>query len=837
MVKLLLDKGALLNEEASDGDTALMLTSQKDHTEVMKLLLDKGALVDVKNKYGNTALSQASQRGHTEVVKLLLEKGALVDEKTEHNSTALMRASEYGCTEVVKLLLEKGASVDEKEHKYGWTALMLASRDGHTEVVKLLLGKGASVNEKDGNGDTVLMWAIKEGHTAVVRLLLDKGAALDKKDKDGKTALMLASQTDHTEVGELLWSATLEHVLWSAKLEHVHPDHTFTEEVVKLLLKGVALDQLDRVSWTGLTALMLEISPVQEELVKLLVRMGAPVKVYELERGHTTGTAIPILELVNADEDQLGCMASGLYYKHKGLEGRDNATGMAVLDLVHLAGFARNRAHALRSSDPRSAEDHQVLFARLQLAAAACVQNDESGKDRNEEGVLQLFSKASGKDLKSALVIAVQIEAKELLAQPVVQQYIRDAWSGPINMTTPRWLEEGCIQFLVLLLQLLFLLPLVALVPTLEPWLTKKLDKYYYLRLPVVKFGLECAADLALALAFTLIPAADLATAPAAPLLLVWVGSGLLWESGQLMTTSSGDEKSWLTLVCNRLVAYLADHINRLDATALIFSFAALIAFVSTGDREDATATSLRVAAVFLLWLRVIRVLLISSRFGPFVLMFFRMLFGDVLYFLVLLLFLLVAFAASWTVLLEPESSLIAGCADELGGVEFHTTLLWLLEGAVSPNDHFECARNSTNSPVAAWMVSFVFVTLTAVLLLNMLIAMCAAATTLLASAIYPLSIYLGLSLAALCPPRAQDGQDLRQHLGGVGDQLPFPLRAKDARSGRQSAADAGGAEHTGAAVQSDMPALVSTAPKSQFSGGVAFFATSFAELRGSNTR
>ena len=164
---------------------------------------------------------------------------------------------------------------------------------------------------------------------------------------------------------------------------------------------------------------------------------------------------------------------------------------------------------------------------------------------------------------------------------------------------------------------------------------------------------------------------------------------------------------------------------------ALIFSFAALVAFVSAGDSEDAWATSLRVVAVFFLWLRVIRVLLVSPRFGPFVLMFFRMLFGDVLYFLVLLLFLLVAFAASWTVLLEPQSSLIAGCADELGGVEFHTTLLWLLEGALTGEDHFECARNSTNSPLAAWVVTFEYVTLTAVLLLDMLIAMCAAATTL----------------------------------------------------------------------------------------------------------
>ena len=34
VVQLLLDKGALLDKQAKDGDTALMLASQKDHTEV-----------------------------------------------------------------------------------------------------------------------------------------------------------------------------------------------------------------------------------------------------------------------------------------------------------------------------------------------------------------------------------------------------------------------------------------------------------------------------------------------------------------------------------------------------------------------------------------------------------------------------------------------------------------------------------------------------------------------------------------------------------------------------------------------------------------------------------
>ena len=118
---------------------------------------------------------------------------------------------------------------------------------------------------------------------------------------------------------------------------------------------------------------------------------------------------------------------------------------------------------------------------------------------------------------------------------------------------------------------------------------------------------------------------------------------------------------------------------------------------------------------------------------------------------MVLLVFVLVAFAASWTVLLEPKPVLLAqqfddaqnwrwspsyaapietaGCADELGGLDIVSRWQTLVEGALTGNDFFECARDSTKSPEAAWALSLVFVALTSVLLLNMLIAMCAALT------------------------------------------------------------------------------------------------------------
>ena len=631
---------------------------------------------------------------------------------------------------------EEGALGDE-EGKSSKTALMGASDEGQAELVKLLLDEGAAIDEKGESGKTALMGASEKGHTEVVKLLLDRGASVNEKDEDGWTVLMRT-----IAMGDTVLGFTSDAPLSS---ESVEERYKVGAEVVKLLLdKGAAVDEEDK---EGKTALLLSIDESNMEVAKLLLEYGVSVDKDQL---------LPVLSAVVAfDEDQLGHMAAAQIHRRLLMrKGSDvsplEATAEAVLELVRLAGFTSDRARQLRSSDPRSADDHQVLFIRLQLAAAACLQNDELGVARSGKDVQELFcSKADRK----ALEWAVHIEAKELLAQPVVRSYIEVMWGcgffadigGPL---------QWALVLILLLLQVLFVLPIVMLVPPLEPWLTRRLDDtgcsadIFLLHLPVVKFGLQFTANLALALALTLIPAASLATAPVAPLLLVWVGSGLLWESRQFILWEA-TASSPMARLLERLVAYWADNMNRADSTALVFSLAALVAAVSADDSEDATAMSLRAVAVLLLWFRLFRVLLVSPRFGPYVLIFFRMLFGDLLYFLVLLLFLLVAFAASWTVLLEPSPLLVAqqfddeqawrwtlspaaaletaGCADELGGVHIGTTLLRLLEGALTGSDLFVCARESTKAPAVAWLISLLYVILTSVLLVNMLIAMCAA--------------------------------------------------------------------------------------------------------------
>jgi ankyrin repeat protein len=66
------------------------------HVEVVKLLINRGALIDLQNKYGGTALMYAICPfcGKTECVRLLLEKGADMSIKDKDGKTAKDRAME-----------------------------------------------------------------------------------------------------------------------------------------------------------------------------------------------------------------------------------------------------------------------------------------------------------------------------------------------------------------------------------------------------------------------------------------------------------------------------------------------------------------------------------------------------------------------------------------------------------------------------------------------------------------------------------------------------------------------------------------------------------------------
>ena len=280
-----------------------------------------------------------------------------------------------------------------------------ASRDGHIERVKQLLDGGdATVDVKHENGRTSLMLASEYGHTDVVRLLLDRGAPVDEREPIGKNALWYACQKGHAEVVKQLLDGS-ELIDGGEQLLDAEVVQLLNDTFAKRLLeKGVSLVDLKDIRDKVLSTVVAFDEDQLGRMAAAQVRRGD---------GRVDG---PGADGPGADESKREEQKAPS--AQRTAKAFANATGTAVLQLVSLAGFARDRARKLRSSDPRLADDHQVLFARLQLAAAACIKNGEFGKDRDEKGVQKLFDSHDG---GKALDHAVQIEAKELLlAQPVV---------------------------------------------------------------------------------------------------------------------------------------------------------------------------------------------------------------------------------------------------------------------------------------------------------------------------------------------------------------------------------------------------------------------------------
>ena len=110
-VKILLESGEVdVNMKDSEGKTLLMkVCSIRGHIatkwEIIKLLLNKGALVDVQDNEGKTALMRTCEEGTLRTVQVLLDNEASVDIHDNEGKTALKMACERGHTLMVKSLL------------------------------------------------------------------------------------------------------------------------------------------------------------------------------------------------------------------------------------------------------------------------------------------------------------------------------------------------------------------------------------------------------------------------------------------------------------------------------------------------------------------------------------------------------------------------------------------------------------------------------------------------------------------------------------------------------------------------------------------------------------
>ena len=135
-VESVLSHGVRVNIRGTDrfhGVTPLMFASRIGAEVIVKLLVEKGARLNDTDSLGNTALIEATKMGYLDIVRFLLQQGANPNAETNDTWTALMFASHEGHVEVLEALLKYGANYDS-QNKFGMSPVMYASQNGHLAV-------------------------------------------------------------------------------------------------------------------------------------------------------------------------------------------------------------------------------------------------------------------------------------------------------------------------------------------------------------------------------------------------------------------------------------------------------------------------------------------------------------------------------------------------------------------------------------------------------------------------------------------------------------------------------------------------------------------------------
>ena len=183
IVELLLEKGADLNNQDSDGKSSLYWASLNEDDEegvkVCILLIEKGVDINDRAKDGRTALIAAAIKGNDKTLEMLLKAGANPNLQEEESGISALYLAASKSAEAVRLLLKHNADPNiENMHKA--TPIFETAYTDNIEIVSALIEAGADINREIETPDGVKLYpldaAVGEDNQLIAMYLYNNGA-------------------------------------------------------------------------------------------------------------------------------------------------------------------------------------------------------------------------------------------------------------------------------------------------------------------------------------------------------------------------------------------------------------------------------------------------------------------------------------------------------------------------------------------------------------------------------------------------------------------------------------------------------------------------------------
>lgn len=265
-------------------ETPIMLAIRYDNDNdisIMKLLLNKGANINPNFSNSNTALSIAIESNKIDKLKILLTYNPNINSKKRQISY-LMLAVVNKNYEITKLLINSGADVNYLYSNYSkYTALHYSLIHNSPDISKLLIESGADINISKVSYSTLYV-ATKHSNVEMMEILLSKGADPDNMAMDGYFPLLISViNRDISKIKLLLKYNVNINRKYCSKLTVLHYliyDWNNSVEdcnILELLLASREID-LDYMIHRK-TYLMIAVDQGHLDIVRLLIKYGADI--------------------------------------------------------------------------------------------------------------------------------------------------------------------------------------------------------------------------------------------------------------------------------------------------------------------------------------------------------------------------------------------------------------------------------------------------------------------------------------------------------------------------------------------------------------------------------